>query len=127
MANIFQKIFLPKTQWIVLDFIKAHPDSVQYEKSEKRDRFNDVIGTTHRVTINAEDKTLSAELTKFKYSYPLRDSQVEYSFVCTKPCNKDNCSWHGNGVRSQNDSFATRVYTNMLNNYVAKNGCPCER
>ena len=130
MATIFQKIFLPKSQWVILDFIKDNHDSVEYRKTTKQDQFHDDIGTTHRVSIRANDKVLVAELTTYKYSYPFRESDVSYTFSCKKPCEKQDCILQNVGIHKQNDNFAFKVYTKMLNNYIAniaKNGCPCER
>ena len=126
MANLFQKILLSKTQCKALDFIKENKDSVEYSKSEKFDEFGMLIGTKHTVRISTDKMLLQATLTKYKTVYPFRDSDVLYIFQCNQlfqsKCNR--CALKT--PVCEYSSFASTVYTKMLNHYVAKHGCPCK-
>lgn len=128
MANIIQKIFYSPIQCKVLDFIKENKDKIEYNKCDKFDEWDVSIGIMHKVRISANNKILQATLTKYKTNYPFRDSDVSYSFVCNVPHTTAKCQ--DCALKKpivEYSGFASTVYTKMLNHYVAKHGCPCER
>lgn len=126
MASLFQRILFTPIQCKVLDFIKDNPDSVKYYKSCETDRSDRIIGMRHHVGIDTTTMSLNAEL--IKYKNPNRDPYASYTFTCKEnTCKNKTCALRGEPFFecSYGNGFATQVYTRMLNNYVAKNGCPC--
>ena len=126
MANFIQRWLFTPRQCAILDFIKNHKNSVEYQKHPKEDIFHYHIGTVHRVSINADDMLLTATLTR--YSKESTPDELYYSFECTIPVNEEceHCSLRTNPVNGS-DEFASKVYVKMLNHYVAQHGCPCGR
>ena len=125
--NIFQKIFLPRQQRVILDFIDKNWEAVQYTRVKEPGSF-----ITHTVFIEAENMILSASLQKDVYLHPsmihaIVASNVSYSLQCTKPCCNDECALQQTPViktASVNDKkqarFPLRVYNTMLSCYLIK-------
>ena len=113
MANILKKIFFPKSEWKILDFIKENADSIAYWKTQEYDKQDVHIGTAHHFRIDNDGEILSAEC----ITYNPVNSTVKHHFSYTfKP--KGNVF-----IRKPlfHDSFATTVYTTMVNQYIANN------
>lgn len=125
MANILQKILFSPLQCRVLDIIKDNPDSVEYHKIPEIDRFRYIIGTRHYVSIDTDNIFLSAELIKYNAAEK-RDPFCSYTLTCKRnhKCDNNTCALKESPYFCCGSGFETRVYTKMLNNYIAKHGCP---
>ena len=135
MANIFQKMFLPRYQWMVLDFVDKNRKSIKYEYTE-----NDFY-TWRTLRAEYDGFSLNTTLKKNKEN-PDAPAFVSYSFVCTrhKSCDKD-CNLKNNGgelngkfadyeqsqycERSEEANFAFRLYNKMFNYYSRENNKHC--
>lgn len=121
MANIFQRIIYTPFQCGILDLIKKNADSVTYHKTIIKDDFGIQIGCEHYVKIATPCKELTAKLVK-------KNGKVEsesYCFVCEKrDCNKPCWFQNGRPFAESNNAFVSKVYTTMLNHYVARHGLP---
>lgn len=134
MANIFQKIFLPQYQYMILDFIDRNRKSITYSSSTGQHR------VWHNLYTKSDNFTLSATLVKNRKN-PDAPAFVNYSFYCLKheQCDKECCLKCNNGElrgdfadydqseycnKSDDAKFAFRVYSKMLNNYL-KNTNKC--
>ena len=135
MANIFQKIFLPKSQWMILDFIDKNADSINYSIQENQ------WYTWHNLDITGRpDFTLHTSLRRDNDRYKPTD-HVTYSFKCNKSekCENTKCPLAHknelNGFASIGsdgiilwESFALRVHNEILSAYhkrINKQRIPC--
>ena len=129
MANIFQRIFHTPVQCMIMDFIQDNKDSVQYTKENASTAYGLHIGKTHTVKIETDEVVLSASLTKYKpfvLGVPCtKENEASCSLVCKKPYTTKNNRVFFGTILHESDAFSGKVYKKMLDNYIAKNGCPC--
>ena len=120
MASIFKKIFLPKSQWMILDFIDKNADLINYSMTENE------WYTWHNLSITNPDFSLHASLRK-EHDHFKPVNQATYSFKCNKSdkCQNKECVLATKSELSGftaidydgailQDSFALKVYNRML-------------
>ena len=129
MTNIFQKWFLPKEHWMILDIIDKNAADIKYCA------INNDAYKWYTLSLTTKEFLLTASLRK-----DLHDekpfSHASYTLHCLNAhqCKYIDCTMHNKKHEIEREAFSYetsqcakftfRVYNKMLNHYVKRHGCP---
>ena len=126
MATIFQKIFLPRNQWKIFDFIDKNRTKIEYKSSG-----NSYV-TFHTFSVIDGHFSLHATHEKIKGHggrEPRNLTQFIYKCHKSESCTQSNCALKDDSFIGRSDNwqskehreFAYKVYNRMLKYYMNKN------
>lgn len=122
MATLLQKLRFSPAQCEILDFIKQHSDSIQFNHGVIKEQHRwHISGKTNSVRISIGNEVLCAELSKFTSG----QKSIGYSFIRWQ--SNDQTGRASMVSEDTNTKFARCVYRTMYRNYIMRHGVSKKR